>query len=44
MELSGKYEIMSVPTLLFVKEGEIKNKIVGLQPKTNIVHAINNIQ
>lgn len=44
MELAGKYQIMSVPTLLFVKGGEIKNKIVGLQPKTNIVHAINNIQ
>ena len=43
MELAGKYQIMSVPTLLFVKGGEIKNKIVGLQPKTNIVHAINNI-
>lgn len=44
MELAGKYQIMSVPTLLFVKGGEIKNKIVGLQPKTNIIHAINNIQ
>ena len=44
MELAGKYQIMSVPTLLFIKEGEIKNKIVGLQPKTNIIHAINNIQ
>lgn len=44
MELAGKYQIMSVPTLLFIKGGEIKNKIVGLQPKTNIVHAINNIQ
>ena len=44
MELAGKYQIMSVPTLLFIKGGEIKNKIVGLQPKTNIIHAINNIQ
>jgi thioredoxin 1 len=44
MELCAKYGIMSVPTLLFIKEGENKNKIVGLQPKTNIIHAINNIQ
>ena len=43
MELAGKYGIMSVPTLLFIKGGEIKNKIVGLQPKTNIIHAINNL-
>lgn len=43
IELAGKYQIMSVPSLLFIKEGEIKNKIVGLQTKTNIVNAINNI-
>jgi|LakMenE01Jun11ns_1017448.scaffolds.fasta_scaffold9953273_6 thioredoxin 1 len=44
IELAGKYQIMSVPSLLFIKEGEIKNKIVGVQTKTNIVNAINNIQ
>jgi thioredoxin 1 len=44
MGLSGEYEIMSVPTLIFLKEGEIKNRITGLQPKTNIIHAINNIK
>lgn len=43
IELAGKYQIMSVPSLLFIKEGEIKNKIVGLQTKTNIVNVINNI-
>jgi thioredoxin 1 len=44
IELAGKYQIMSVPSLLLIKEGEIKNKIVGVQTKTNIVNAINNIQ
>ena len=44
IELAGKYQIMSVPSLLFIKEGEIKNKIVGVQTKTNIVNAINNIR
>lgn len=43
MELAGKYQIMSVPTLLFVKQGDVKNKVVGLQPKTNIINTINNI-
>lgn len=42
--LAGEYSVMSIPTLVFIKNGEIKNKIVGLQPKTNIIHAINNIQ
>ena len=32
MEIAGKYGIMSVPTLIFIKGGEVKNKIVGLQP------------
>lgn len=42
--LPNTYSIMSIPTLVFVKNGDIKNKIVGLQPKTNIIHAINNIE
>jgi thioredoxin 1 len=44
MKLSVDNQIMSVPTILISKEGEIKNKIVGLQPKTNIIHAIKNIE
>ena len=44
MTLSSEYQIMSIPTLIFLKEGEIKNRITGFQPKTNIVHAINNIK
>jgi thioredoxin 1 len=44
MEIAGKYEIMSVPTLIFIKGGEVKNKIVGLQPKTNVIHAIDTIR
>lgn len=28
-ELQAKYEITSVPTLLFIKGGEIKNKLIG---------------
>lgn len=44
MEIAAKYGIMSVPTLIFIKGGEVKNKIVGLQPKTNIIHAIDTIQ
>jgi hypothetical protein len=30
--------------LIFIKGGEVKNKIVGLQPKTNVIHAIDTIQ
>lgn len=42
-DLLGKYGVMSVPTLIMVKNDTVMNKIVGVQPKTNIVHAINEI-
>ena len=32
MELAQKYQVMSVPTLLLLKEGEIVNKSVGSIP------------
>jgi thioredoxin 1 len=43
-KISGENTIMSVPTLIFMKDDKIQYRIVGLQPKTNIVHAINNIK
>ena len=32
-ESAGKYGIMSIPTLLIVKDGEVVDKVVGFQPK-----------
>ena len=34
--LASKYGIMSIPTLVVVKNGEIANKFVGLTPKEKI--------
>lgn len=44
IEVTQKYGVMSIPTLIFLKDGENKNTIVGLQTKTNITNAINNIK
>ena len=30
---AGKYEVMSIPTLLLFKDGEVMEKVVGFQPK-----------
>ncbi len=30
---AGKYEVMSIPTLLLFKDGEVVEKVVGFQPK-----------
>jgi thioredoxin 1 len=32
-EIAGKYSIMSVPTIIFFKDGEEVDRIVGLSPR-----------
>jgi thioredoxin 1 len=32
-----KYGVMGIPTLLFFKEGEIKERITGYMPKDKLV-------
>jgi thioredoxin 1 len=36
-ELAMKYSVRSIPTLLFFKNGELKDQIVGLQPKSELL-------
>ena len=35
-ELAMKYGVMSIPTLIFFKDGEIAGKTIGAQPKEEI--------
>jgi len=39
-ELAQRFGIMSIPTLLFFKKGEIKGKIIGAVPKKEILKKI----
>lgn len=32
-ESAGKFGVMSIPTLLIMKDGEVVDKVVGFQPK-----------
>ena len=41
IELAEKFEIMSIPTLLIFKNGEMANKIIGAVSKDEILKAIN---
>ena len=35
-ELAGQYNIMSIPTMKFFKNGQIVGEIIGAAPKTSI--------
>ncbi len=37
VDLARKFRVMSIPTLIFMKDGKIVNSSVGLQPKGGII-------
>ena len=40
-EIAAQYRLMSIPTLLFIKNGQIVDKTVGAMPKPALVEKIN---
>ncbi len=36
MELASKYRIMSIPAIMFFKNGEVQDQIIGALPKAQI--------
>ncbi len=42
-EVAAKYGIMSIPTIMIFKDGEVKVRIVGAQPKRAIVEKIDEV-
>lgn len=41
-ELARQYGVMSIPTLVVIKGGEISSKVVGAMPKPRIAEMIDN--
>ena len=37
---AGRYGIMSIPTLLIFKDGELADQVVGLPPKAQLVQML----
>jgi len=42
-DIAGKYGIMSIPTLLFFKNGQPVEKVVGAVPKRALTEAIDKL-
>ena len=42
-ELTSRYGIRNVPTVLFIKNGEVVDKHVGAAPESTFVEKINNL-
>ncbi|WP_085523189.1 thioredoxin [Tuberibacillus sp. Marseille-P3662] len=43
-ETASQYGVMSIPTLILFKDGEVADKVVGFQPKEKLVELIENHQ
>lgn len=41
-ELAGSFGVMSIPTLVVMKDGKVVNKAVGARPKKSILELFNN--
>ena len=37
MELAAQFQVMSIPTLVVLKKGQVVNRVVGARPKDAIV-------
>ena len=42
-DLAAKFNIMSIPTVIIFKNGEIKKQFIGVQPKDIYVNAVKEI-
>ncbi|HWP50853.1 MAG TPA: thioredoxin [Clostridia bacterium] len=40
-ELARQFQVMSIPTLILVKEGKVVNQSVGVKPKASILGMLN---
>lgn len=40
-ETAAKFGVMSIPTLLVIKDGEVVDKVVGFQPKEALAERLN---
>lgn len=42
-ELASKFKVMSIPTLVVIKDGKVSQKIVGVQPKSRVMSILKSL-
>lgn len=42
-ETASKYSVMSIPTIVFIKDGEVADQVVGAVPKTVLEQKLENL-
>ncbi|MGN6714796.1 thioredoxin [Anaerocolumna jejuensis] len=42
--ISSKYRVMSIPTLLFIKDGQVVDTVIGAVPKAQLTDKIEKIK
>lgn len=42
-EVAGRYQVMSIPTILFFKKGQVVEKLVGARPKRQFKEMIDQL-
>ncbi len=42
-EIAGRYQVMSIPTILFFKNGQVVEKLVGMRPKRQFKEIIDSL-
>lgn len=43
-QTSMTYQVRSIPTVMFFKDGELKETLIGVQPKQTYIELINKLQ
>ena len=42
-EVAGKYNVMSIPTLIYFKDGKVADQLIGAVPKSEIANRLNKL-
>ncbi len=42
-EIAGRYQVMSIPTILFFKNGQVVEKLIGARPKRQFKEVIDSL-